>query len=149
MDLRELYQQVILDHNRGPRNYKEIPDAQRCADGRNPLCGDELKLYLNLDDVGRIEDIGFQGDGCAIFKAAASMMTAAVKGNTVEEANELFGDFHAMVTSEGAVDKKKLGKLAAFGGVREFPGRVKCASLSWHTLLAALEKSGKTVVSTE
>ena len=145
MDLSELYQQVILDHNRSPRNYKQIPDAQRSADGWNPLCGDELKLYLNIDGDGRIEDIGFQGTGCAISKASASMMTAAVKGLTVEDTRVLFGEFHSMVTSDRIVDRKKMGKLAAFAGVREFPARVKCASLSWHTLLAALDQTQVTV----
>ncbi len=147
-DLRELYQQIILDHNRAPRNFKEVEGANRVADGDNPLCGDKFKLYLRLDnDV--IEDIGFQGSGCAISKASASLMTSAVKGKTIREAEEIFGEFHRMITgSEIGVDRKLLGKLAAFSGVREFPARVKCASLSWHTLKAALDRAGS-VVSTE
>ena len=147
-DLRELYQQIILDHNRAPRNFKEVERANRVADGDNPLCGDKFKLYLRLDnDV--IEDIGFQGSGCAISKASASLMTSAVKGRTVREAEEIFGEFHRMITgSEIGADRKALGKLAVFSGVREFPARVKCASLSWHTLKAALNGAGS-VVSTE
>lgn len=137
-ELRELYQQVILDHNRAPRNFKALDEANRTAQGDNPLCGDRLKLYVRLeDDV--IQDIGFQGSGCAISKASASLMTAAVKGKSKEEAERLFRRFHAMVTgSNGDADTKALGKLAVFAGVREFPARVKCASLSWHTLHAAL-----------
>ncbi len=147
-DLRELYQQIILDHNRAPRNFKEIERANRVADGDNPLCGDKFKLYLRLDnDV--IEDIGFQGSGCAISKASASLMTSAVRGKTIREAEEIFGEFRRMITgSEIGVDRKVLGKLAAFSGVREFPARVKCATLSWHTLKAALDRAGS-VVSTE
>lgn len=147
-DLRELYQQIILDHNRAPRNFKEIDGANRVADGDNPLCGDKFKLYLRLDNEV-IEDIGFQGSGCAISKASASLMTSAVKGRTVREAEEIFGEFHRMITgSEIGVDRKALGKLAVFSGVREFPARVKCASLSWHTLKAALDRADS-VVSTE
>ncbi len=147
-DLRELYQQIIFDHNRAPRNFKEVEGANRVADGDNPLCGDKFKLYLRLDN-NVIEDIGFQGSGCAISKASASLMTSAVKGKTVWEAEEIFGEFHRMITgSEIGVDRKALGKLAAFSGVREFPARVKCASLSWHTLKAALDGAGS-VVSTE
>ena len=147
-DLRELYQQIILDHNRAPRNFKEVEGANRVADGDNPLCGDKFKLYLRLDnDV--IEDIGFQGSGCAISKASASLMTSAVKGKTVGEAEEIFGEFHRMITgSEIGVDRKALGKLAVFSGVREFPARVKFASLLWHTLKAALDRAD-CVVSTE
>ncbi len=147
-DLRELYQQIILDHNRAPRNFKEVEGANRVADGDNPLCGDKFKLYLRLDNHV-IEDIGFQGSGCAISKASASLMTSAVKGKTIGEAGEIFGEFHRMITgSEIGVDPNVLGKLAAFSGVREFPARVKCASLSWHTLKAALDRAGS-VVSTE
>lgn len=137
MDSRELYQQVILDHNRAPRNFKAIDNADREADGHNPLCGDSLHLYLQMDgDV--ISDVGFQGSGCAISKASSSMMTAAVKGKTVKEVDELFDRFHAMVVGSEDPDKAVLGRLVALGGVKEFPARVKCASLAWHTLKAAL-----------
>lgn len=145
-DLGELYQQIILDHNRSPRNFRELPDANRSAEGYNPLCGDEIRLWVKLDgDV--IEDIGFRGTGCAISQAAASLMTSAVKGKTVAEAEALFGAFHAMVTDAEptAEQKEALGKLAAFAGVREFPARVKCANLSWHTLRAALEDAQRSV----
>ena len=147
-DLRGLYQQIILDHNRAPRNFREVDGANRVVDGDNPLCGDKLKLYVRLSE-GVIEDIGFQGSGCAISKASASLMTSAVKGKTAEEASELFEEFHRMITgSDLSENGDGLGKLAAFSGVKEFPARVKCAILSWHTLRSALEHSvGK--VSTE
>lgn len=148
-ELRDLYQQIILDHNRAPRNFKKLEDANRVADGDNPLCGDKLRVYVRVSDDGVIDDIGFQGSGCAISKASASLMTSAVKGKTVEEAERLFGSFHGMVTGAGATTKEEgLGKLEAFAGVREFPARVKCASLSWHTLRAALEATAS-AVSTE
>ena len=148
-DLSELYQQVILDHNRKPRNFRVIENADRKQEGFNPLCGDQLVLYLEFEgDV--IKDVAFQGSGCAISKAAASMMTAAVKGKTREEANVLFDEFHRMI--KGELDPENLpnhlGRLSIFSGVREFPARVKCASLSWHTLRAALAGS-PTSVSTE
>ena len=139
-DLRELYQEVILDHNRKPMNFREIPDATAKAEGFNPLCGDHLNLFVKLDgDV--ITDVAFQGTGCAISKASASMMTASVAGKTKQEAEKLFGLFHAMVTGEpdSQADSAELGKLAVFSGVCEFPARVKCASLPWHTLRSALE----------
>jgi nitrogen fixation NifU-like protein len=137
-DLRELYQQVILDHYKRPRNFQRLEDANRKAEGHNPLCGDEVVVYLKMDgDV--IQDIGFQGAGCAISKASASMMTAALKGKTRVEAEALFEKFHQMVTGENGVDPLALGKLAVFCGVSEFPVRVKCASLAWHTLRAAIE----------
>ncbi len=144
-DLRELYQQIILDHNRAPRNFREVDDATGVANGDNPLFGDKLKLYVRVkDDV--IEDIGFQGSGCAISKASASLMTWSVKGKTVQEAEALFADFHGMITGKDVtIDRKQLGKLAAFSGVREFPARVKCATLSWHTLRAALRHAMSTV----
>ncbi len=144
-DLRELYQQIILDHNRAPRNFREVDGATSVVNGDNPLCGDKLRLYVKVkDDV--IEDIGFQGSGCAISKASASLMTSTVMGKTVQEAEELFGDFHGMITGkEVPHDLKQLGKLAAFSGVREFPVRVKCATLSWHTLRAALHDATSTV----
>ena len=148
-DLRELYQQVILDHSRNPRNYKELDDANRKAEGYNPLCGDQFTLYLILDDDGRVSDIGFKGSGCAISKASASLMTTEVKGKTREEAEAMFEKFREMVTSahDVEIDEDELGKMAVFAGVREFPVRVKCATLAWHTLHSALEDGGQ--VSTE
>lgn len=137
-ELSDLYQEVILDHNRKPRNFQKLAAANRTAEGFNPLCGDHITLYVRLED-GVIQDIGFQGSGCAISKASASLMTAAVKGKTAVEAEKLFDRFHRLVTSEDAPDPAELGKLAAFSGVREFPARVKCASLAWHTLHGALE----------
>ena len=145
-DLRELYQQVILDHNRSPRNFHQIPDANRSASGDNPLCGDRITLWLKVTD-GRVEDVGFQGTGCAISQASASLMTTVVKGKTVAEAEALFRHFHGMVTGAEEPDQARLGKLFAFSGVREFPARVKCANLAWHTLHAALES--RETVSTE
>ena len=140
-DLRELYQQVILDHNRKPRNFQKLEGANRTVEGYNPLCGDQITVYLQVED-DRIGNISFQGSGCAISKASASLMTASVKGKTKAEAEVLFNAFHKMVTGEqgAAFDPADLGKLAVFAGVREFPIRVKCASLPWHTLKAALEK---------
>jgi nitrogen fixation protein NifU and related proteins len=138
-ELSELYQEVILDHNRKPRNYRRLVDANRSADGYNPLCGDQLTVYLKLED-GVISDVGFQGSGCAISKASASIMTTTVKGKTPEEAGRLFGIFHRLVTDDAAgPDLDAVGRLAVFAGVREFPARVKCATLAWHTLRAALE----------
>ena len=147
--LRELYQEVILDHNKSPRNFHAMADASRTAEGYNPLCGDHYTLFLKLDG-DRITDISFQGSGCAISKASASVMASALKGKTRQEAEELFGFFHKVVTGEldAGEHLEKLGKLAAFAGVSEFPARVKCASLAWHTLHAALE-SGDSKVSTE
>jgi nitrogen fixation NifU-like protein len=145
-DLGELYQQVILDHNKKPRNFKVLEHANRRQEGYNPLCGDQLVIYLQVDgDV--IRDIGFQGSGCAISKAAASMMTAAVKGKTRQEAETLFDEFHRMVKGElnPETEPHHLGRLTIFAGVREFPARVKCASLSWHTVRAALEGKHETV----
>lgn len=139
-DLSELYQQVILDHNDRPRNFTKLEGANRTADGYNPICGDQISVSLQLeDDV--IRNIGFQGSGCAISKASASLMTASVKGKTTAEAKVLFDRFHEMVTGvpDRAVDHQELGKLAVFAGVREFPARVKCATLAWHTLRAALD----------
>ena len=145
-ELSELYQQVILDHNKKPRNFRIISPADREQEGYNPLCGDQITLYLKLNnDV--IEDIGFQGSGCAISKASASMMTSAIKGKTREEAAVLSDEFHRMVRDELDLEKDPhhLGRLTILAGVREFPARVKCASLSWHTLHAALEGQGETV----
>jgi len=140
-DLNELYQQTIIEHNRAPRNFRVLPDANRTAEGNNPLCGDRITLYLKVDD-DVIQDVGFQGRGCAISQASASLMTAAVKGRTASEAEALFRAFHDMVAggTNAPADPRSLGKLAAFAGVRAFPARVKCANLSWHTLRAALER---------
>jgi nitrogen fixation NifU-like protein len=148
-DLRELYQEVILDHNRKPRNFREIEAADRQAEGYNPLCGDDLCVFLKLDD-DVIKDISFTGSGCAISKASASLMTTSLLGKRREEADRLFDLFHVMVTREpgSQVDPSDLGKLAVFSGVCEFPARVKCATLAWHTLRAALQNS-REKVSTE
>jgi nitrogen fixation NifU-like protein len=147
-ELSELYQQVILDHNKKPRNFRKLETANHSAEGYNPLCGDQLTVYLQLED-GAVKDISFEGSGCAISKAAASMMTQAVKGKTKQEAERLFTEFHKMVT--GDLDEKsppnQLGNLEIFAGVREFPVRVKCATLAWHTMQAAL--NNKAMVSTE
>ncbi len=145
-DLTDLYQEVILDHNRRPRNFATLPDASHSAEGYNPLCGDKLHLYLKLDG-DRITQATFEGSGCAISKASASLMTEAVKGRTVEEATTIFEQFHQLVTGtrEADLDDEVLGKLAVLGGVREFPVRVKCASLAWHTLKAALSGKPATV----
>lgn len=138
-DLRELYQQLIIEHNRSPRNFRTLPDANRSAEGDNPLCGDRINLQVRLKD-GVISDIGFQGSGCAISRASASLMTAAVQGRSTVEADRLFHAFHGMVTAhpDAPVDTAALGKLAALSGVRRFPGRVKCATMAWHTLQSAI-----------
>jgi nitrogen fixation protein NifU and related proteins len=143
-ELTDLYQEVILDHNKKPRNFQKLADANRTAEGFNPLCGDQIQLYVKVED-GVIRDIGFQGSGCAISKASASLMTSLVKGKTSDEADALFERFHRLVTTEHAADAAELGKLSVFSGVREFPARVKCASLAWHTLRAALEKKADPV----
>ncbi len=147
-ELSDLYQEVILEHNKNPRNFREISDADQYADGKNPLCGDALRVYVAMDG-DTITDVAFKGSGCAISKASASMMTQSVKGKTREEAEHIFEEFHNMVTGELDIetDENDLGKLKIFSGVLEFPARVKCASLSWHTLNAALK--GDTAVSTE
>ncbi|MBP1658748.1 MAG: NifU-like protein [Bacteroidetes bacterium] len=144
--LKELYQQVILDHNKAPRNFRKMEDATRSVDGYNPLCGDHYTVYVKLDGE-RIADVSFQGAGCAISKASASVMTSLVKSKTVEEVEELFGQFHRLVKGEieGEEEVERLGKLAAFAGVSEFPARVKCASLAWHTLHTALKSEEKTI----
>jgi nitrogen fixation NifU-like protein len=141
--LNELYQEVILDHNRRPRNFRVIEKPSHHAEGFNPLCGDRLDLFLAIDG-DQIADVGFQGSGCAISRASASLMTDAVKGRSVGEARDLFERFHRMVTTplDGAVED--LGKLSVLAGVREFPVRVKCASLAWHTLKAALDREERT-----
>jgi nitrogen fixation NifU-like protein len=146
--LSGLYQDLILDHNRAPQNFRRMEDANRRVEGANPLCGDRLTVWLKMEN-GIIQDVAFQGSGCAISKASASMMTSAVKGKTQEEAEALFDRFHRLVTGGMAQDEaQSLGKLAAFSGLSEFPVRVKCASLSWHAMKAALNEPD-TVVSTE
>lgn len=147
-DLRELYQQVILDHNKNPRNFKPLEHPTRKVEGYNPLCGDHYTIYLELDGT-TIKDIGFTGNGCAISKASASVMSSSVKGKSKEEADQLFDTFHALVTGHPTGDPADLGRLAAFSGVSEFPARVKCASLAWHTLHTALSDAQKDVISTE
>jgi nitrogen fixation NifU-like protein len=137
-DLRELYQQVILDHHKRPRNFRKLQGANRTAQGFNPLCGDKVQIYLVVDD-GAVRDVGFEGSGCAISTASASMMTEALKGKPLAEIEALFRQFHELVTGKSDPDPALLGKLAVFAGVREFPLRVKCATLAWHTLLAALQ----------
>jgi nitrogen fixation NifU-like protein len=149
-ELDDLYREVILDHNKRPRNFHRLQGANLHAEGHNPLCGDRISLDVKVDG-GVIRDIGFAGSGCAISKASASMMTDAVKGKTLAEAEEFFRQFHAMVagTPDEGFDPSALGKLAAFSGVREFPVRVKCASLAWHTLRTALQRNGETVTTEE
>jgi nitrogen fixation NifU-like protein len=147
-DLRELYQEVILDHNKSPCNFRKLEAANRMAEGYNPLCGDRVTVYLHMEgDV--IQDISFQGAGCAISKASASVMTSALKGKSIAEAQALFEKFHRMVTRGGcaSVDPLDLDAFGAFSGVREFPLRVKCASLAWHTLRAAMDGKEATVSS--
>jgi nitrogen fixation NifU-like protein len=139
-DLEDLYQEVVMDHNRRPRNFKKLENAQRTAEGFNPLCGDQISLYVNVDDDGVIEDIGFEGAGCAISKATASMMTEAIKGKNVDKAEEIFEAFRHMLTRkpEEDYDYELLGDLEILQGVSQFPTRIKCATLSWHTLNSAL-----------
>jgi nitrogen fixation NifU-like protein len=149
-ELDELYQEVILDHNKSPRNFREIADANRRSEGYNPLCGDHVTVYVNLAD-GVIQDISFKGSGCAISKASASMMTTELKGKTQAEAERVFDSVHKMLTGEMGVEEdelERLGKLKILSGVCKFPARVKCASLAWHTVNAALKGSDK-VASTE
>jgi nitrogen fixation NifU-like protein len=146
-DVRELYQELIFDHYKRPRNCRVLLDANHRADGHNALCGDRLTVYLKVDD-GIIRDVTFEGDSCAIATASASLMTEALKGKPVTEVAHLFEEFHDMVTDTDASAHPQLGKLEVLGGVREFPARVKCATLAWHTLNAALKQQG-TPVSTE
>jgi nitrogen fixation NifU-like protein len=148
-ELRELYQQVILDHNKNPRNYREIEDASSKVEGYNPLCGDHYTIFLKTDG-DTIADVSFTGSGCAISKASASVMSSMLKGKTKEEAERLFDTFHRLVTGDqSGLSAADLGRLAAFSGVSEFPARVKCATLAWHTLRSAIEGEAKEVVSTE
>lgn len=142
--MTELYQKLLLDHNRHPRNFRKAGHANRTAEGFNPLCGDRVTLYLELDG-GVIKDISFQGMGCAIARASVSMMTEAMKGKSVAQTHRLVELFLRQVTGEDEVDSKELGDLAALGGVRHYPSRVKCATLGWHTLRAALEGKGAKV----
>jgi nitrogen fixation NifU-like protein len=142
-DTLDLYQEVILDHNKRPRNCHVLDCANRSADGHNPLCGDIVKVYLRIDD-GIIDEISFQGHGCAICTASCSLMTESVKGKSVAEAIELFHGFHDMLTGVAAEQGLELGKLEVFEGVREYPVRVKCATLAWHTLKAAMDGDEET-----
>ena len=148
-ELRELYQEVILDHSKRPRNYRALENASKRAKGYNPLCGDKIDIFLRLEG-GVVTEVSFQGTGCAISTASASIMTESLKGKTLEEVESLFDAFHDLVTGKGPTGhgKEKLGKLAVFAGVQEFPIRVKCATLAWHTLRAALENKEE-AVSTE
>ena len=145
-DIRELYQELILDHYRSPRNFRKLEGANRSADGYNPLCGDRVTIYLIVEG-DLVKDIGFEGSGCAICTASTSMMTEMLKGRSVEDVERLFGEFHDLVTGDVGEepDASGLGKLAAFAGVREYPVRVKCATLPWHTVHAAVQSKNETV----
>ena len=145
-ELRELYQQVILDHNKSPRNFRKMENATQHAEGYNPLCGDHIDIYLLIED-GVVKDVSFKGEGCAISKASASLMTSILKGKTKEEAEKLFEKFHDLVTGKlgDNPNTDELGKLAVFAGVQEFPVRVKCASLAWHTMMNALQNKSEKV----
>lgn len=145
LDLKELYREVIVDHNRNPRNFGSIEHPHKCLEGNNPLCGDQLTLYLNADDEC-ITDIRFDGVGCAISVASASLMTEEVKGKSLQEAEEIFARFHCLLTGAGAPeDLERFGKLAVLAGVRDYPSRIKCATLCWHTLRAMLAGADKPV----
>ena len=143
-DIKDLYQEIIVDHNRNPRNFGVIADADKTMEGFNPLCGDKLKLYIKIDGQN-ISDIAFDGTGCAISVASASLMTDAMKGKSIDEAETLFNNFHSLITTENEIDGDHLGKLAVLAGVKDFPARVKCASLCWHTLRSALIGDDKPV----
>jgi nitrogen fixation NifU-like protein len=145
-ELTDLYQEIILDHNKRPRNYREIPACSCQAEGHNPVCGDEVKVFVQLDD-GKLADVAFQGQGCAISRASASMMTGKTKGRTEEEARSVFAQVRDMLVGPEAAPPRELGDLAALSGVRKFPARIKCAMLPWHALEAALD--GKQVATTE
>ncbi len=144
----ELYQQVILDHNKNPRNYRKIEDASSSCLGHNPLCGDRITVYLKIDEDNKISDISFSGEGCAISKSSASLMTTFVKGKSIEDVKVIFDEFHKMVIGELDTEKggHHLGKLTIFEGVREYPARTKCATLAWHTLKCSIEKKGETTM---
>lgn len=145
-ELRDLYQEIILEHSKTPRNFRAMEAANRHAEGYNPLCGDHYTVFLEVAD-GTIRDISFQGSGCAISKSSASMMSQALKGKTTAQAEELFSQFHRIITGDEGVDGSSLGKLEVFAGVANFPTRIKCATLAWHTLQAALH--GEQIASTE
>jgi nitrogen fixation NifU-like protein len=147
-EIQALYQQMILDHNKNPRNFAEMEDPTHSSEGHNPLCGDEVTIYMKIHE-GIIEDITFKGSGCAISTSSASIMTTVLKGRTLEEAEQFFNQFHGIVTAsmDTHINSDELGKLAVFTGVREFPARVKCASLAWHTMSNAMRGNGP--VSTE
>lgn len=147
MDLQDLYQEVIVDHNRKPRNFGRLENANHTAEGYNPLCGDRLTIFARVGDDGTIEDVAFEGEGCAISVASASLMTDHLKGRKVVESESLFDSFRELVTGDGSNADEALGKLAALGGVRAYPSRVKCATLCWHTLQAAVH--GESEVTTE
>jgi len=142
-ELRDLYQEVIIDHGRHPRNFRRLEGDSRCRQGFNPLCGDQLELCLRLDDEGRIDEIAFQGQGCAISIASASMLSEVLKGRSKAEAEAMFDTFHRLLTGDPGVDTEPLGKLRVLAGVREFPARIKCATLAWHALMAALGPEDK------
>jgi len=146
-DIKDLYQEIIVDHNRSPRNFGKLDDADKTIEGFNPLCGDKLILYLKTDGQ-KINDIAFDGSGCAISVASASLMTDAMKGKSLAEAETLFNEFHNLITTDDEFDSEHLGKLAALAGVKEYPARIKCASLCWHTLHSAIQDDD-TPVSTE
>ena len=143
-DIKDLYQEIIVDHNRNPRNFGIIDNADKIIEGFNPLCGDKLKLYLKTEGQN-IADISFDGSGCAISVASASLMTDAMKGKSIDEAELLFNSFHEVITNENGVDEKSLGKLAVLAGVKDYPARVKCATLCWHTFHSALIGDNKPV----
>lgn len=149
MSTQDLYQQVIIEHHKKPRNFRKIDSPSHHAEGFNPLCGDHLWVYLNINADGVIEDISFEGDGCAISKASASMMTQSLKGKTVDEARTIFGDFHKLVIGQLNPDTEShsLGRLSIFSGIWKYPARVKCAALAWHTMHGALKN--ETTISTE
>lgn len=147
MDLKDLYHEIIVDHNRRPRNFRRLENANRMSEGYNPLCGDKLKLYLHVED-DTIQDLAFEGSGCAISTASASLLTEVLKGKPVKDAEALFTQMHDLLTGRGDdVDTDELGKLAALEGVKDYPSRVKCATLCWHTLQAALQ--GEELATTE
>jgi len=149
MELGSVYEEVILDHKRRPRNYREMPDADRRIEGYNPLCGDHLSFFVKLDG-DRIEDVSFEGEGCAISMASASMMTEAVRGRPIDEALALYDEIHRLLTDEDVdPDEAELGRLMALAGVRAYPARVKCASLGWQALRTALKAANERQVSTE
>lgn len=148
-DQRELYQQIIIDHNKNPKNFKKLENFTHHSEGYNPLCGDHLDVYIVINAENVIEDISFHGDGCAISKASASMMTSFLKGRNLDEARDIFDQFHSLIVGklDPLKDKNSLGKLAIFSGIWHFPSRVKCASLCWHTMKGAIDN--KEVISTE